>query len=59
VVVPGGDKLVSPSSAAAIIPALRDGARLDLPLGHIGMVVGRKAEKALWDPLAEWIRSAA
>ena len=56
VVVPGGDRLVPPASAAAVLPGLRRGARLDLPLGHIGMVVGRKAEQALWRPLADWIR---
>ncbi len=56
VVVPGGDRLVPPASAAAVLNGLRHGARLDLPLGHIGMVVGRKAEQALWRPLADWIR---
>jgi polyhydroxyalkanoate synthase len=30
--------------------------RLDIPLGHIGMVVGRHAERSLWAPLAAWIR---
>jgi polyhydroxyalkanoate synthase subunit PhaC len=56
VVVPGGDRLVPPASAAAVIPRLRHAQRLDLPLGHIGMVVGRHAERSLWAPLADWIR---
>ena len=55
VVVPGEDRLVPPLSAAAIIPRLRQSTRLDIPLGHIGMVVGRRAEHALWSPLADWI----
>jgi polyhydroxyalkanoate synthase len=59
VVVPQGDRLVPPASAAAILPCLRNAARLDVPLGHIGMVVGRTAEQALWTPLAEWIRVRA
>jgi polyhydroxyalkanoate synthase len=59
VVVPGGDRLVPPASAAAILPAIPGASRLDLPLGHIGMVVGRHAEQALWAPLADWIRASA
>ena len=58
VVVPGEDRIVPPASAAAVLDTLRQGERLDLPLGHIGMVVGRKAEQALWRPLAAWIKSA-
>jgi polyhydroxyalkanoate synthase len=56
VVVPGGDRLVPPASAAAVLPRLSQATRLDIPLGHIGMVVGRQAERSLWAPLAEWIR---
>jgi polyhydroxyalkanoate synthase len=59
VVVPGGDRLVPPASAAAVLPRLRHAQRLDIPLGHIGMVVGRHAERSLWAPLAEWILAAA
>jgi polyhydroxyalkanoate synthase len=59
VVVPGGDRLVPPASAAAVLPRLRKARRLDIPLGHIGMVVGRHAEQSLWAPLAAWIREAA
>jgi polyhydroxyalkanoate synthase len=59
VVVPGGDRLVPPASAAAVLPRLGDAARLDLPLGHIGMVVGRNAERGLWAPLADWMRTVA
>ncbi len=55
IVVPGADRIVPPASAAAIAAKLRRADRRDLPLGHIGMVVGREAETALWRPLAEWI----
>ena len=55
VVVPGGDRLVPPASAAAVLPGLGRATRLDIPLGHIGMVVGRHAERSLWAPLADWI----
>jgi len=56
VVVPGGDRLVPPASAAAVLPRLRNARRLNVPLGHIGMVVGRRAQRELWTPLAEWMR---
>jgi polyhydroxyalkanoate synthase len=59
VVVPGGDRLVPPASAAAVLPRLRHARRLDVPLGHIGMVVGRRAEQELWTPLADWILAAS
>jgi len=59
VVVPGGDRLVPPASAAAVLLRLPNATRFDLPLGHIGMVVGRNAEQALWKPLADWIRASA
>ena len=56
VIIPGADRIVPPASAAAIVPKLRHVQRLDLSLGHIGMVVGRQGKTALWQPLAEWIR---
>jgi polyhydroxyalkanoate synthase len=55
VVIPGSDRIVPPDSAAALLAHLPLANRLDLPLGHIGMVVGQKAEEALWRPLADWI----
>ena len=29
------------------------------PSGHIGMVVGSKAEEGLWRPLTDWLLSRA
>lgn len=31
------------------------GERLDLALGHVGMIVGSRARQSLWEPLAEWL----
>jgi polyhydroxyalkanoate synthase len=59
VFVPGADRIVPPLSAAAIVPRLRGCERRDVPLGHIGMVVGGRARDAVWAPLAEWIRARA
>ena len=50
------------STTDRIVPhatAPRAGERLDLALGHVGMVVGSQAEAALWQPLAAWLSRAA
>jgi polyhydroxyalkanoate synthase len=51
------------STTDRIVPAasaVRAGERLDLALGHVGMVVGSRAREMLWEPLAAWLsRSAA
>lgn len=46
------------STSDRIVPAasaVRAGERLDLALGHVGMVVGSRARDALWEPLAGWL----
>ena len=46
------------STSDRIVPsatAMEAGARIDLALGHVGMVVGRAAPEALWAPLADWL----
>lgn len=55
VVVPGRDRIVPPASAAALARAIPGAARLDPAAGHIGMMVGGSARRALWAPLADWI----
>ena len=35
------------------------GERLDLGLGHVGMVVGARGRAQLWEPLAAWLSRAA
>lgn len=51
------------STTDRIVPhasAMAAGERIDLSLGHVGMVVGSRAREALWTPLAAWLsRSAA
>lgn len=55
VVVPGRDRIVPPESAlplGEVIP----GARVHAPAaGHIGMVAGMGAERALWGVFGEWV----
>lgn len=43
------DRIVPAATAAAA------GERLELGLGHVGMVVGGKAREALWEPLDRWL----
>jgi polyhydroxyalkanoate synthase len=43
--------------AAASAPA--GGERLELALGHVGMVAGSRAREALWEPLDRWLSEPA
>jgi len=68
-----GGEIIDPSALAIpllnivsttdrIVPhgtAARAGERLDLALGHVGMVVGRQAKETLWEPLAAWLSRTA
>jgi polyhydroxyalkanoate synthase subunit PhaC len=50
------------STTDRIVPAataVRAGERLDLALGHVGMVVGSRAREALWEPLEGWLSRTA
>ena len=50
------------STSDRIVPAataIRAGERLDLALGHVGMVVGSRAPAMLWEPLAGWLSRTA
>ena len=50
------------STTDRIVPAataVGSGERLDLALGHVGMVVGSRAKEALWKPLAAWLSRTA
>ncbi|MDA0702385.1 MAG: alpha/beta fold hydrolase [Proteobacteria bacterium] len=58
VVVPAQDRIVPPASALALAEALPDATLRRPALGHIGMIVGRRARRSVWDPLARWIEEA-
>ncbi len=51
------DRIVPPASASALAQALPDPTVIEPRTGHIGMMVGSRAESALWWPLAEWLES--
>ncbi len=47
------DRIVPHSSAAVA------GERLELELGHVGMIVGSRARPRLWEPLSGWLSRLA
>ena len=50
------------STIDRIVPAptsIRTGERIELNLGHVGMVVGSSARTRLWEPLADWLSRIA
>lgn len=57
VVVPERDRIVPPASAMAMAAAIPGAARLDPPLGHIGMIASARAAELCWRPLVEWLAS--
>jgi polyhydroxyalkanoate synthase len=59
VVIPAQDRIVPPESAESLVSAIPGAERMTPPLGHIGMVVGSRAEAMLWKPLADWTARAA
>ena len=52
---PGRDRIVLPESALALAHAIPHATIHTPAAGHIGMVAGATAERALWAPLAGWI----
>lgn len=58
VVVPERDRIVPPAGARALAEAIPGAKRITPPSGHVGMVVGGRAEEALWRPLAAWLIDA-
>lgn len=53
--LPSGDRIVPPKSAAALVQALPRCDRLEPNVGHIGMIVSAQAKKKVWRPLCRWL----
>ncbi len=58
-VIPAQDRIVPPASALALANALPAGETVTPTVGHIGMMVGGRAEASVWQPLQEWILARA
>ncbi len=56
VAVPTQDRIVPAGSALALGRLLAGSTVLRPAAGHVGMVVGSRAEAALWEPLRDWLR---
>jgi len=54
VAVPARDRIVPPESARPLAGLIPGAALLEPAAGHIGMVAGGTAERALWRPLRDW-----
>lgn len=55
IAIPQQDHIVPPASSAALARQLPCARLLPVPLGHIGMIVSRRAESRFWQPFAAWI----
>ena len=59
VAIPARDRIVPPGSSAVLAEQIK-GAVVHRPAaGHIGMAAGGNAERALWQPLRDWLRTLA
>lgn len=56
-IIPARDRIVPPASALALADAIPGAETISLAAGHIGMMVGGKAQTALWSPLQRWLSS--
>lgn len=57
IAAPPEDRLVPQESAYAMLGDLPDATCHDPKAGHVGMMVGSKAEAGLWSPLVNWLRA--
>jgi polyhydroxyalkanoate synthase len=55
IAIPDEDHIVPPASSAALARQLPCATAWHVPLGHIGMIVSRRAKARVWRKLADWI----
>ncbi len=58
-VIPERDRIVPPASALALAEAVPGADRLIPGAGHIGLMVGGRAPKTVWQPVLKWIKARA
>jgi polyhydroxyalkanoate synthase len=56
IAAPEQDRLVPQACAYAAADGLRDAVCHDPGAGHVGMMVGSRAETGLWHPMLDWLR---
>ncbi len=57
VAMPAQDRIVPPETARPLAQLIPGAKALDLPLGHVGMVAGSRAETLVWPVVLDWLRS--
>jgi poly(3-hydroxyalkanoate) synthetase len=57
VAVPGRDRIVPPESALPLARMIPNAVLHQPAAGHIGMATGARAERSLWRPLRDWLRT--
>lgn len=55
-VIPARDRIVPPESARALAQATTGAEMLSPAAGHVGMAVGSRARREVWEPVALWLR---
>jgi polyhydroxyalkanoate synthase subunit PhaC len=58
IAIPGRDRIVPPASARALARAIAGATVHEPAAGHVGMVAGADAARALWEPLSAWMGGA-
>ncbi len=56
VAIPARDRIVPPESAESLALAIPGATVIRPAAGHVGMVAGTSAARALWQPLLEWVQ---
>ena len=57
VAAPARDRIVPPESARPLASLIPDAVLHEPAAGHIGMAAGGTAERVLWQPLRDWLRT--
>jgi poly(3-hydroxyalkanoate) synthetase len=57
VALPAEDRIVPPESARPLADIIPGAMLLQPAAGHVGMVVGRRAQQELWQPLLDWLQT--
>jgi poly(3-hydroxyalkanoate) synthetase len=57
VAAPGRDRIVPPESARPLAGLIKGAVLHEPAAGHVGMVAGGTAERVLWRPFREWLRT--
>jgi len=55
-ILPKNDKIVPNESARALVSCIDNVCIHEPSLGHVGMIVSKRAQNSVWDPFINWIK---